>query len=211
MKKLLYTLLFCCCCVAGHAQHELGIQAGINTTTTVEGKWSSDHYHWGMGGYVGGIYQWNINDRWALQPQLLLSYDTNGVHPHDQTGAYISRYAISIPVEVAYKITLSDHLALAVSAGPYLQCAVYGKTGWPIFEMGEDGEPHQTGITTRSWRKSVEFGDRLDYGVQGGVSLRNKQLMYSLKCKYGFRKNTFITSGHQLGFQLGVSYFFPHL
>ena len=208
MKKILFTTMLFSVLTTANAQHEFGLLAGINATTTASGRvYRSDNYGWGIGWYAGGAYQWNISNQWALQPQLVFSYETNGVSPHNQWGLFSSRYALGIPVEIAYQMPLSSTYTLSVSAGPYILCAVYGKRGDLLYNVDADGGWHKVGVTTTSWKSSVEFGNRIDYGVQGGASLRHGHLMYSLKCKYGFRQ-TYITGGNLLSFSLGASYFF---
>lgn len=54
------------------AQNRWGVMGGISYSST-----SAKDINGKLGGYVGGLYDIELNKSWYVQPQLLASYEAN--------------------------------------------------------------------------------------------------------------------------------------
>lgn len=154
--------------------HEWGVMAGVNTTTS-----SNENIGWGTGGQIGVYYEHALNKDWlSLQPRLQLSFtETRGKGNTAMANALYNQWAVSLPVLLSTKMQLSKDWNIKWNLGPYVQYAAFGQYRIPL-------SPNQNRAFWHS-----RFGDKLTWGLQGGIQFEYKQWFTSIDTKYSFRKN----------------------
>lgn len=170
---------------------------GINLSTTSAGE-----FGWRAGGYIGGLYDIRLSESWYIQPQLLYSYEENQTKGKSPVDIFYSQHALTLPVLASVKLPLNKALALRVSAGPYIQYALFGRNKMAY----SNAEGESVGNKLGWWH--ADFGDRFTYGLKGGLSLEGNHWFGVIDCKYSLKKSWLNYEGHGLTLSAGIGYKF---
>ena len=195
MKHLFLSLL-ACMALSANAQNQWGVIGGVNMSTS-----SAENMKWKVGGYVEALYDIRLSDSWYLQPQLIYSYEENETKAVQGFSDFCSQHALTLPVLASYKVGLGDNDALRISAGPYLQYAMFGRYRSIVIDDKENARQ-----SLEWWHSS--FGDRFTYGIKGGIGYEHGHFMLNADCKYSLRKSFLNNDGHGLSLSVGVGYKF---
>lgn len=197
---LMSFVTFCLMATTAVAQSRWGIMGGgLMSKSTVDGSYFRG------GGYIGTLYDIKVSDSWFIQPQLLFNYEefrTHGAKYVSSHTDFYSKFSVDLPVLVSFKVVLGSHTNLRINAGPYVSMALFGREREASIK-GPENLPH-VGLGT--WGMSV--GDRITYGVKGGLALETKHFFYSVDCKYSLGKHELFQNGHGLTFSIGIGYKF---
>lgn len=209
-KLLLMSLLALCFMVtASFAQNRWGIMGGANLSTSTahsSGLWSAFDSKWKAGGYIGGLYDIQLNDSWYIQPQLIFSYEVdrakylNGEKSSEDLNVSTSMYSLTLPVLASFKVNLNDDWALRINAGPYMQYAMFGRDR-TLFTVDSKEQSY-----TSSW--DMSFWKHFIFGLKGGISLERNHWLFSVDCKYSLMKHSLNHEGHGLSLSAGMGYKF---
>lgn len=197
---LMSFVTFCLMATTAVAQNRWGIMGGgLMSKSTVDGSYFRG------GGYIGTLYDIKVSDSWFIQPQLLFNYEefrTHGAKYVSSDTDFYSKFSVDLPVLVSFKVMLGSQTNLRINAGPYVSMALFGRKR-ETYIKGPENLPH-VGLGT--WGMSV--GDRITYGVKGGLSLETKHFFYSVDCKYSLGKHELFQNGHGLTLSAGIGYKF---
>ena len=205
---LMSFLAFCLMTTVAVAQNCWGIMAGVNLSTSTahsSSLWSVDS-KWKVGGYMGGLYDIQLNSSWYIQPQLIFSYEVDrakylsGKKVSDDLDVSTSMYSLTLPVLASFKVSLNDVWALRINAGPYVQYAMFGRDR-TLFTADSKEQSYSS-----SWDRS--FLKHFIFGLKGGMSLERNHWMFSLDCKYSLMKHSLNHDGHGLTLSTGIGYKF---
>lgn len=209
-KLLLMSLLALCFMVtASFAQNRWGIMGGANLSTSTahsSGLWSAFDSKWKAGGYIGGLYDIQLNDSWYIQPQLIFSYEEDrakflsGEKSSEDLDVSTSMYSLTLPVLASFKVNLNDDWALRINAGPYMQYAMFGRDR-TLFTVDSKEQSY-----TSSW--DMSFWKHFIFGLKGGISLERNHWLFSVDCKYSLMKHSLNHEGHGLSLSAGIGYKF---
>lgn len=209
-KLLLMSLLALCFMVtASFAQNRWGIMGGANLSTSTahsSGLWSAFDSKWKAGGYIGGLYDIQLNDSWYIQPQLIFSYEEDrakflsGEKSSEDLDVSTSMYSLTLPVLASFKVNLNDDWALRINAGPYMQYAMFGRDR-TLFTVDSKEQSY-----TSSW--DMSFWKHFIFGLKGGISLERNHWLFSVDCKYSLMKHSLNHEGHGLSLSAGMGYKF---
>ncbi|MCD7923773.1 MAG: PorT family protein [Bacteroides sp.] len=201
IKLFLVSLVtLCLMATTTFAQNRWGIMGGgLMSKSTVDGSYFRG------GGYIGGLYDIKVSDSWFIQPQLLFNYEeyrTDGAKYVSSHTDFYSKFSVDLPVMASFNVAIGSHTNLRINAGPYISMALFGRERAACIK-GPENLPH-VGLGT--WGMSV--GDRITYGVKGGLSLETKHFFYSVDCKYSLNKHQLFQDGHGLTLSAGIGYKF---
>ena len=199
MKKLfLISVLSVFTLLSTPAQNRWGVMGGINYSST-----SAKDINGKLGGYVGGLYDIELNKSWYVQPQLQFSYEANEAKDKNAAGYkfFTSQYALTLPVLASYKINLSDDWSMRIFAGPYAQYALFGRDRQATVDSNG-----KTSSEMGWWHGN--FGDRFNYGLMGGLSVERNHLFFFVEGKYSLKKSALNFDGHGRTLSAGVGYKF---
>ena len=204
MKKFYFALLISFISISlSNAQNRFGVQVGASLNTTVNSKLQGCNFHYDLGGYFGGIYEINLKQSWKILPQFIISYDSPGGNSEEDVRSYFTRFAISVPIEIGYCIALNNKSSLLLSAGPFARYDVFGRDKLYAYHGNEE----QPRFALGWWHGSMS--EKLDYGIQGGVTYEVGKVFYSVKMKYSLKNDRWLNAyGHSLIFTAGVGYYF---
>ena len=195
---LMSFLTFCLMATNVFAQNRWGIMGGVNFNTSVS---STESFKWSPGGYIGGLYDIQLTKSWYIQPQLLFSYEENDPKGM-QLNAFNSQYALTLPVLVSFKVEMSKALALRISAGPYVQYALFGRNK-ELYADASGKNPY----TKLGWWHH-DLGEHFTYGLKGGLALEGKHFFTFVDCKYSLKSSPLNYGGHGLTLSAGIGYKF---
>lgn len=213
MKKLILIVCAVMNAMTMNAQNNFGVMGGANLSAP-----SVDGAQWRVGGYVGGMYNFQLNDWFSLQPRLLLTYQENqrewkGLSISNENGGnkeFYSQWAISLPILASFRVMKTDNMGLRLNVGPYFQYALGGKEQKPYYAYNpqgasEGGQP--TGVTSKhSWDYSSD--DKFTMGAQIGAQFDYKKMFFTFDYKHSFIRSQLNCNGFENTFQLGVGYKF---
>lgn len=200
-KQILLCMLLACFTLSSFAQNRWGVMAGgLLSKSTAEGAYFRG------GGYVGGLYDVKVTDAFYIQPQLLFTYEefrTNSPKYVESTGRdFYSKFNVDLPLLASFNVRVNQKVNLRINAGPYVSMALFGRErSWTY--VGNDPELRR-GLDT--W--SMNVGDRLTYGLKGGISIEMKHFFINFDCKYSLDKHVLYQDAHGLTLSAGVGYKF---
>ena len=209
MKQKVLLLLLIICPLAMSAQNRWGIMGGANLSTSTahsSGLWSAFDSKWKAGGYIGGLYDIQLNGSWYIQPQLIFSYETDrakflsGEKTSEDLDVSTSMYSLTLPVLASFKVGLSNDLALRINAGPYMQYAMFGRDR-TRFIVDSKEQSYSSSWDMSLWKHFI-------FGLKGGIFLERKHWLLSVDCKYSLMKHALNHEGHGLSLSAGVGYKF---
>ncbi|MBQ8988649.1 MAG: PorT family protein [Prevotella sp.] len=195
-----------------NAQNGFGLMGGVNTSTS-----SADDAKPRVGAFIGGLYDFRMNDWFYLQPRLILSYQENQrewnntlAAPHVKIdNEFYSQWNLSLPVLASFRFKLSDDMGLRLNVGPYIQYALGGKEQKPIFYNSLD--PTIPNVPARMSEKGnwdLVTGDKITYGGQIGLQYDYKNWFATLDYKRSFHRSILNMDGFENTLQLGIGYKF---
>ena len=200
-----------------NAQSGFGLMGGVNSSTS-----SANDVGWRTGGFIGGLYDIQLNNWFYLQPRLVLSYQENQREvkntlstPSKSLGnEFYSQWNVTIPLLASFRMSLSDKSALRLNVGPYIQYAIFGReknvyyynAGQTIQSYGETSQV-PAGVSDLKWWH-YDFGDKITYGGQVGLQFEHKKFFGTLDYKHSFHRNQLNMNGFENTLQLGIGYKF---
>ena len=211
MKKLILIVCAVMSAMAMNAQNKFGVMGGANLSAP-----STENAQWRLGGFIGGMYNYQMNDWFSLQPRLLLTYQENqrewkGVSISNENGGnkeFYSQWAISLPILASFRVMKTDNMGLRLNVGPYFQYALGGKEKKPYYGysiQGASGQP--TSISSKhSWDYSSD--DKFTMGAQIGAQFDYKKMFFTFDYKHSFIRSQLNCNGFENTLQLGVGYKF---
>lgn len=210
-QKGIIMLILVICSLIASAQNRWGLMAGANLSTSTahsSDPWSAFDSKWKAGGYIGGLYDIQLNDSWYIQPQLIFSYEVDrakylsGKKVSDDLDVSARMYSLTLPVLASLKVNLNDALSLRINAGPYLQYALSGRDRTLSFdESSKQSHSYTSNL-------DLSFWNRFTCGLKGGVSLEQKHWFFSVDAKYSLMRSDLNHNGHSLTLSAGIGYKF---
>jgi len=202
MKKIILTSLMLCSVFAFSQEIKFGAKVGLNLSN-LKGDYPTaiNEHNSKIGFHIGGFAQYEINDKFTLQPELLFSTQGNtyGYKTYYGGGTYydgadynLKLNYLNLPIILKYKIIEK----LSVEFGPQIGYLMSAKTKIDVTEDSRD--PSQN--------YSVEL-DMLNDGVYnfGGTTVQSKasvnRLDFSLNlgASYDITEKIFIEGRYNLG------------
>ncbi|HTN06397.1 OmpA family protein [Agriterribacter sp.] len=195
-----------------YAQIKWGIGAGPHNTTVIEKNrvqgW--DQQYKGnftpLGGFHAGIFsEINIskNTNWALQPALLYtnkgrkfskSYDSTKSFIND-TSAINASWKINyleLPVNLIYRIPLTEKVRFILGGGPYVSLQLNSKTTYEILNASGEREAFNDKMATGD---AVNTYQKLHWGINALAGLDfNDRLLFT--ANYSRSMSDFYTAGY---------------
>jgi hypothetical protein len=192
MKKILAFFTFIISSTSVFSQNGAGLFGAVNFSTSTINDAKTR-----VGGSIGMLYDVNVSQRLFVQPRLVLSYQENEtmVHPVGLSTFY-SQWNACLPVLASLRLIPADGLSVCVNFGPYGQFAVFGR----------DKRPTNNGEALGWWHE--DLGDRLSFGVQGGITAEYRKWFAVFDYKYSLTKNKLNMNGHEKTFSLGIGHRF---
>ena len=200
MKRIVMLASAMLVTVMMNAQSGFGLLGGVNFSTS-----STPDAQWRVGGYFGGLYDFQLTKDFYLQPRLLFSYQENQ-QPQFLTSSvtgndFFSQWNVSLPVLASFRLRLSNTVGLRLNAGPYVQYAAFGRNKQSVIHG--DGS-HGTEL---GWWHS-DFSDKLTYGGMAGIQIERGKWFGTFDYKHSFRRNSLNFGGFENTLQLGFGYKF---
>ena len=193
MKKM---FLFLCIVITLPvcAQKGFGVIGGVNNSTS-----SSRYADWRVGGFIGGLYELQLEKKIYLQPRLVLSYQENQRSPEFQT-----QWNANLPVLVSLQIELSDKSRLGLNLGPYLQYAVFGRQKTIIQHTPSPGTAMiLPSVSSLNWWH-YDFMQKITYGGQIGAQLEYKTFICTIDFKHSICRRHLNLDGFENTLQFGI-------
>lgn len=181
MKKIILAvaLLATLAVTAQETKITFGVKAGLNlSSANVERDYDTDVSSL-AGFHVGGFANFKIDDKWALQPELLFS--TQGFKEYLNDGGYIfdDKYKLTylnLPVSFQYAAASKLH----IEAGPQVDFLVSGKADGKYYDPMFDETQTQNNVDIKDRLKSIAFG----FNVGAGYAITS-QLSASVRYHLG--------------------------
>jgi opacity protein-like surface antigen len=202
MKKIILTSIMLCSVFAFSQDIKFGAKVGLNLSN-LRGDYPAavNEHNSKIGFHIGGFAQYEINDKFTLQPELLFSTQGNtyGNKTYYGGGTYydgaeynLKLNYLNLPIILKYKIIEK----LSIEIGPQIGYLMSAKTKVDVTEDSRD--PSQN--------YSVEI-DMLNDGVYnfGGTTVQSKasanRLDFSLNlgASYDITEKIFIEGRYNLG------------
>lgn len=202
MKKIILTSFMLCSIFAFSQDIKFGAKVGLNLSN-LRGDYPAaiNEHNSKIGFHIGGFAQYEINDKFALQPELLFSTQGNtyvhktyygGGSYYDGADYNLKLNYLNLPIILKYKIIDK----LNIEFGPQIGYLISAKTKVDVTEDSRD--PSQN--------YSVEI-DMLNDGIYnfGGTTVQSKasanRLDFSLNlgASYDITEKIFIEGRYNLG------------
>lgn len=202
--KVLCFFLFLCLSAKGYAQSGWVVTGGINASTSLSSETfgtSSGVSKWGVGGYIGGLYDARLSKVCYLQPQLIFSCQTvRSEYADERNMLSVSRvYSLTLPVLLSFRIGVGKGQALRIGVGPYLQSILGARSHT---RYGDNRE--------QKLSASYELGGwkRFIGGVKGNLWFEHRHWIYAVEGSYALMRHDVFHGGHGLTLSAGVGYKF---
>lgn len=185
------------------AQFKVGIGGGVQQANVLENNgnsgWKQEYqdYYSKRNGTVAGVYtEYHLDKKsnWGLQASLLYSVKgRNYGRSYDSAKAFISDTSgitatwkinyLTLPVNLVYRLPLSNHVRLVIGAGGYAGYLLNSKSSYTYYnasgEISTSDNKLATGETVNSY-------SQMDYGVNGIAGLDfNDRVMLSFNYSRG--------------------------
>lgn len=195
MKKnlVIVCMVLCSLFIGQTVFAEIGIKAGANFATVSD----SDEGETKTGLIFGVYYAYDLNDSFAIQPELL--YIQNGVKVSD-SGATLKwnfDYLV-IPVLAKYKFEASETVKPYIMAGPYLGFKLSAKIKGESDDVSLEADIDEA--------KGTDFGVVFGGGV--GVTMGSGQLLLEARYNLGLSEIMEDYTSKNRSFSLMVGYAF---
>jgi opacity protein-like surface antigen len=205
MKKIILTSFMLCSVFAFSQEIKFGAKIGLNLSN-LRGDYPTgiDEHNSKIGFHIGGFAEYEINDKFTLQPELLFSTQGNtyGYKDYYGGGSYydgadynLKLNYLNLPVIVKYKIIEK----LSIDFGPQIGYLMSAKTKIDVTEDSRDPSQnysveidmlndgtYNVGGTTIQTKASV---NRLDFSLNLGASYDITEKIF-LQGRYNFGLST---------------------
>ena len=185
MKKIILTSLMLCSAFAFSQEIKFGAKVGLNISS-LRGNYPAeiDETKSKIGFHIGGFAEYSINDKFALQPELLLSTQggSSEVIEYYGGGTYFESFKqtpkltyINLPIMLKYKVIEK----LSIEFGPQIGYLISAKSKWEYVDSTDPSEnetievdlindgTYTFGGTTVQVKPKT---NRLDFGLNIGSS-----------------------------------------
>lgn len=180
MKKIILTVMALSAFGAAQAQLKFGAKAGVNLAT-LTGDFADDA-KMKVGFNAGGLVEYKLTDKFALQGELL--YSLQGAKTEDRTDYLFGEYEeeenkinlsyINIPILAKYYIVKGFN----VEAGPQVGILVSAKSKVEYTEVYDDGD----GLVTYSESSEVDIKD----------NVKTVDVSFNIGAGYDFTEHIFV-------------------
>lgn len=169
MKKLF--ILVCVALFAGTASAQItwNMKAGAGFAHCI-GEDSWDTYNHFVGKIGAGIEK-PFTSNWSLMPSLEIALKGAKFEEFNVKETW-NLFYLQVPVLAAYRINLTDKWNLTLKAGPYLACALSGKSKSDIENFNLFGDEGA--------------GRRLDIGFDFGIDCEYQRYVFGAEYELGF-------------------------
>ena len=162
MKKTILAVALLATFLTSNAQETnskttFGAKAGLNVSSASVDRGYDTDISSLVGVYVGGFANFKLDEKWAVQPELLFS--TQGFKEYDNDGGYIyddkiKLTYINLPVSFQYIVASKFN----VEAGPQVDFLLSGKADGKYYDPMFDETQTQNNVDIKDSLKSVVFG-----------------------------------------------------
>lgn len=187
MKKILLTVMALSAFGVANAQLKFGAKAGVNLAT-LTGDFADDA-KMKVGFNAGGLVEYKLMEKFALQAELLYSLqgaktedrDDYGFGQYDKSENKINLSYINIPILAKYYIVKGFH----AEAGPQLGILISAKNKVEYTEVYDDGD----GLVTYNESSEVDIKD----------NLKTVDFSFNIGLGYDFTENIFVGARYNIG------------
>ncbi|EAZ96954.1 hypothetical protein FBBAL38_06005 [Flavobacteria bacterium BAL38] len=168
MKKIILAVAFLAAFLTSNAQENnskttFGAKAGLNiSSASVDRGYDTDISSL-VGVHIGGFANFKLDEKFAVQPELLFS--TQGFKEYDNDGGYIYDDKIKltyINLPVSFQYTVASKFK--VEAGPQVDFLLSGKADGKYYDPMFDETQTQNNVDIKDSLKSVVFGFNIGAG-----------------------------------------------
>lgn len=185
MKKIILTSFILCSAIAFSQEIKFGAKVGLNVSS-LRGNYPAeiDETKSKIGFHIGGFAEYEINEKFALQPELLLSTQggSSELIEYYGGGTYFESFKqtpkltyLNLPIMLKYKIIEK----LSIEFGPQIGYLISAKSKWEYVDSTDPSEnetievdlikdgTYTFGGTTVQVKPKT---NRLDFGLNIGSS-----------------------------------------
>jgi len=201
MKKIILTSLILCTAIAFSQKIKYGAKVGLNISS-LRGNYPTeiDETKSKIGFHIGGFAEYSINDKFSLQPELLISTQGGSSENIEYYGggSYYESFTqtpkltyLNLPLMLKYKVLEK----LNVEFGPQIGYLISAKSKWEYVDSTDPSE-NETLVVDMLNDGTYIFGgtifqykskvNRLDFGINLGAS-------------YDITKKLFVQARYNLG------------
>jgi hypothetical protein len=202
MKKIILTS-FMLCSVFGFSQEiKFGAKVGLNLSN-LRGDYPTgiDEHNSKIGFHIGGFAEYEINDKFTLQPELLFSTQGNtyGYKDYYGGGSYydgadynLKLNYLNLPVILKYKIIEK----LSIDFGPQIGYLMSAKTKIDVTEDSRDPSQNYSVEIDMLNDGTYNFGGTT---VQGKASANRLDFSLNLGASYDITEKIFLQGRYNFG------------
>jgi outer membrane autotransporter protein len=168
MKKTILAVAFLAAFLTSNAQETnskitFGAKAGLNVSSASVDRGYDTAISSLVGVHIGGFANFKLDEKFAVQPELLFS--TQGFNEYDNDGGYIyddkiKLTYINLPVSFQYTVASKFN----VEAGPQVDFLLSGKADGKYYDPMFDETQTQNNVDIKDSLKSVVFGFNIGAG-----------------------------------------------
>lgn len=202
MKKIILTSLMLCSTFAFSQEIKYGVKVGLNLSN-LRGNYppAVTETKSNIGFHFGGFAEYEINDKFTLQPELLFSTQGNtfgnktfygGGTYYDGAEYNLNLNYLILPIIVKYKIIEK----LNIEFGPQIGYLMSGKTKIDVTEDSRDPSQNYSVEIDMLKDGTYNFGGTI---VQAKASVNRLDFSLNLGVSYDITENMFLQGRYNLG------------
>jgi opacity protein-like surface antigen len=202
MKKIILTSFMLCSVFAFSQEIKFGSKVGLNLSN-LRGDYPTgiDEHNSKIGFHIGGFAEYEINDKFTLQPELLFSTQGNtyGYKDYYGGGSYydgadynLKLNYINLPIILKYKIIEK----LSIDFGPQISYLMSAKTKINVTEDSRDPSQNYSVEIDMLNDGIYNFGGTI---VQGKASANRLDFSLNLGASYDITEKIFLQGRYNFG------------
>ncbi len=202
MKKIILTSFMLCSVFAFSQEIKFGAKVGLNLSN-LRGDYPTgiDEHNSKIGFHIGGFAEYEINDKFTLQPELLFSTQGNtyGYKDYYGGGSYydgadynLKLNYLNLPVILKYKIIEK----LSIDFGPQIGYLMSAKTKIDVTEDSRDPSQNYSVEIDMLNDGTYNFGGTT---VQGKASANRLDFSLNLGASYDITEKIFLQGRYNFG------------
>ena len=195
MKKQLLTIAVLMTGLTAFSQTkkvEFGVRSGLNVSTVVGENEDFDTPKGRVSGYIGGLVEFHLTDRFSLQPEVF--YSGQGFDLDDDFNEFDAEFQVGylqFPVLAKFYIIQG----LSVQAGPQFGIKLHEEADYDLFDRGGDVE--------------TDAFEDFDFQFTGGAAYTfDFGLFVEVRAAFGLTEVIEDSEAHNFVFSTGVGYKF---
>lgn len=202
MKKIILTSFMLCSAFAFSQEIKFGAKVGLNLSN-LSGDYPTgiDEHNSKIGFHIGGFAEYEINDKFIIQPELLFSTQGNtyGYKDYYGGGSYydgadynLKLNYLNLPIILKYKIIEK----LSIDFGPQIGYLMSAKTKIDVTEDSRDPSQNYSVEIDMLNDGIYNFGGTI---VQGKASANRFDFSLNIGTSYDITEKIFIQGRYNLG------------